>query len=90
MDIKKKKIKNKTCFELTRGKPLILKKGAEGIELEKGKRHFSMHPVYCILPNGYEGYRLDYVCDNKDFFYSEDIGTIIFDNKEKKWKIINW
>jgi len=78
-----------TCFDKMSKTRLIISKG-EGIELKKGKRFFCLDLVYCILPNRYEGYRLEYTCDNKDFIYPEDIGTIIFDDKEKKWKIINW
>lgn len=92
MDTKNKKKNNflkETCFEKMSKTRLIISKGG-GIELKKGRRWFCLDFVYCVLPNGYEGYRLEYICDNKDFIYSKDIGTIIFDDKEKKWKIINW
>ena len=78
-----------TCFEKISKTSLIISKGGE-IELKKGKRFFCLDLIYCVLPNGYEGYRLEDICDNKGFTYSEDIGTIIFDDKEKKWRIINW
>lgn len=97
MDTKiKEKMKKKnnflkgTCSEKMSKIPLEISKDCNRIELRKGKRFFSLYLIYCVLPNGYEGYRLEYVCDNKGSSYPEYLGTVIFDNKSKKWKIINW
>lgn len=82
--------KIKTCFELMDKVPLKLETTSQSFNFSKGKRSASIDLVYCILPNGEEGYRIEYIFDNKDFMFPEDLGTLIFSRKTKKWHIINW
>jgi len=39
--------------------------------------------VYCMLPNGFEGYRLDIP-------FQDDLGTIVYDEKNKTLVLVNW
>lgn len=42
----------------------------------------SIHLIYVVLPSGRDGYRLE--------LENEDIGTIIYDDLKKEWRLINW
>jgi hypothetical protein len=66
----------------------LIKEGDCNVCLKYGKKKFYLDLIYCMLPNGIEGYRIEYMHDGLQ--YSEDLGTIIFSDKTKKWHIINW
>ena len=38
--------------------------------------------LYVVLPSGVDGYRLE--------LDGEDIGTVIYDYIQKRWRMINW
>jgi len=46
----------------------------------------SLDFVYCVLPGGIDGYRLElYVDDDK-----VELGTVVYSPVEKMWKLIQW
>lgn len=52
------------------------------ITLQKGGNKISIRPLSCVFPSGNNGIRLD--------FGDDDFGTIVYDAKERKWKVVNW
>lgn len=66
----------------------LIKEGDCNVCLRYGKKKFYLDLVYCVLPDGTEGYRIEYIHDDTPF--PEDLGTIIFSDKTKRWCIINW
>jgi hypothetical protein len=62
---------------------------AEGhIILTDGKKSITIFPLYVLFPNGQSGIRLDYV--GNDLPFSEDFGTIYYNKKNRRWRIVNW
>jgi len=45
--------------------------------------------TYCLLPNGVDGYRLEYYDEHEPYGVTE-IGTLIYNPMEKRWSLIQW
>ena len=81
-----KKIKRKgNCFENSVDKFQTSVSPAH-IEFTAPKKKKSVNVIidllYVVLPSGVDGYRLE--------LDGEDIGTVIYDYIEKRWRMINW
>lgn len=75
-------------FNMSKKKHTLIKEGNCNVCFKYGKNRFYLNLVYCVLPNGTEGYRIEYA--NDDIPFSEDLGTIIYSDKAKRWAVINW
>lgn len=86
--MKKTKPQPKIFSMMTKKKHSLIKSGDCDVSFKYGRHEFNLGLVYCVLPDGTEGYRIEYWHDDLNF--SEDLGTVIYSDKAKKWAVINW
>ena len=56
--------------------------GSGEIVIKHGTKYCTIRPLWVMFPSGLEGIRLE--AEEQDF------GTIYWNPKEKKWKIVEW